>query len=229
VFAVGLDAAFQLFSGDEYKPEQTAIAGVSSLASYGVGVLITRSLMKSAFTHQLASRLNCTTRLFSSAVSGFGAGTAFSVVYSTLMYFCGEMDGTTALRTAVAGAAGAGGGALATVGIMTLATTYGTASTGTAIATLSGAAAKSAALAWLGGGAASAGGGGVALGSVVLTGGAAIAAIAVSAVVMYGFSLWDAQQTANDIMILQAFLDDKESNKETYWHNQDALRLRPAM
>ena len=51
---------------------------------------------------------------------------------------------------------------------MWVATTFGTASTGTAISTLSGAAATKAALAWLGGGALSAGGGGVAAGNALL-------------------------------------------------------------
>ena len=51
-------------------------------------------------------------------------------------------------------------------GVMAL----GTASTGTAIASLSGAAATNATLAWLGGGAIAAGGGGMALGSLVLGG-----------------------------------------------------------
>lgn len=51
---------------------------------------------------------------------------------------------------------------------MWIATTFGTASTGTAISTLSGAAATKAALAWLGGGALSAGGGGMAAGSAFL-------------------------------------------------------------
>jgi membrane protein implicated in regulation of membrane protease activity len=49
-----------------------------------------------------------------------------------------------------------------------IATTFGTASTGTAISTLSGAAAANAALAWLGGGALAAGGGGMAAGSTLL-------------------------------------------------------------
>jgi membrane protein implicated in regulation of membrane protease activity len=51
---------------------------------------------------------------------------------------------------------------------MWIATTFGTASTGTAISTLSGAAATNAALAWLGGGALAAGGGGTAAGSALL-------------------------------------------------------------
>lgn len=73
-----------------------------------------------------------------------------------------------------AGAAVAGtatGGAIAALGptaAMAVATTFGTASTGTAIASLSGAAATNAALAWLGGGALAAGGGGMSAGSAFL-------------------------------------------------------------
>lgn len=73
-------------------------------------------------------------------------------------------------------AGGAGSGVAAGVGVaafgpsaaMAIATTFGTASTGTAISTLSGAAATNAALAWLGGGALAAGGGGTAAGSALL-------------------------------------------------------------
>lgn len=64
---------------------------------------------------------------------------------------------------------GAAGVATAT-GVYGAVGVFGTASTGTAIGTLSGAAAKSATLAWLGGGSLAAGGGGVALGTVVLGG-----------------------------------------------------------
>ncbi len=65
-------------------------------------------------------------------------------------------------------AAGVGVAALAPTAAMAIATTFGTASTGTAIASLSGAAATNAALAWLGGGALAAGGGGMAAGNVLL-------------------------------------------------------------
>ncbi len=70
------------------------------------------------------------------------------------------------------GAAGAAAGVgLAAFGpslAMAVATTFGTASTGTAISALSGAAATNAALAWLGGGALVAGGGGMAAGNTLL-------------------------------------------------------------
>jgi hypothetical protein len=63
---------------------------------------------------------------------------------------------------------------------------YGSASTGTAIAGLSGAAAQNATLAWLGGGSISAGGGGMALGAVSLNAVAIGPAILVGGFVMNG-------------------------------------------
>lgn len=65
-------------------------------------------------------------------------------------------------------AAGAAVASMAPTAAMWVATTFGTASTGTAISTLSGAVATKAALAWLGGGALAAGGGGTAAGSALL-------------------------------------------------------------
>lgn len=77
-----------------------------------------------------------------------------------------------AVKNAGAGVAGAGlGVAVVTMGptvAMGVATTFGVASTGTAISALSGAAATNAALAWLGGGALAAGGGGMAAGNAFL-------------------------------------------------------------
>lgn len=58
--------------------------------------------------------------------------------------------------------------ALGPTAAMGIATTFGVASTGTAISTLSGAAATNAALAWLGGGALTAGGGGMVAGNTLL-------------------------------------------------------------
>lgn len=71
------------------------------------------------------------------------------------------------------------GGALSTVAY-TVASTFGIASTGTAIATLSGAAATNATLAFLGGGALAAGGGGMVAGATVLGAVAIIPLVGVS-------------------------------------------------
>ena len=75
------------------------------------------------------------------------------------------------VSSGVAGAGvmtGAGVAAFGPTAAMAIATTFGTASTGTAIAALSGAAATNAALAWLGGGALVAGGGGMLAGKALL-------------------------------------------------------------
>ena len=75
----------------------------------------------------------------------------------------------TSARSAGAGlAAGTAVASMAPTAAMWVATTFGTASTGTAISALSGAAATNAALAWLGGGALAAGGGGMAAGQSLL-------------------------------------------------------------
>lgn len=77
-----------------------------------------------------------------------------------------------AIASGVGVAAGVGVGAtvaaMAPTAAMWVATTFGTASTGTAIASLSGAVATKAALAWLGGGALAAGGAGIAGGQALL-------------------------------------------------------------
>ena len=65
-------------------------------------------------------------------------------------------------------AAGAAVASMAPTAMMWVATTFGTASTGTAISALGGAAATNAAVAWLGGGAIAAGGGGMAAGQALL-------------------------------------------------------------
>ena len=80
------------------------------------------------------------------------------------------------LQNARKAASGAGAGIAAGAAVMSaaptaamwIATTFGTASTGTAISTLSGAAATNAALAWLGGGALAVNGGGMAAGNALL-------------------------------------------------------------
>ena len=76
-------------------------------------------------------------------------------------------SGSTA-ATASLSALGVTVATLGPTAAMGVATTFGVASTGTAISSLTGAAANSAALAWLGGGSIAAGGGGVAAGNAFL-------------------------------------------------------------
>lgn len=100
------------------------------------------------------------------------------------------------------GAAGVGAGvavaALGPTAAMGIATTFGVASTGTAISTLSGAAATNAALAWLGGGALAAGGGGMAAGNAFLALAGPVGwAIAGVAILGSGLLLWKGKSDQN--------------------------------
>lgn len=87
-------------------------------------------------------------------------------------FYSGHTDVAGQKRTdqKVAAAVAAGSGATASLGIASIVASLGSASTGTAISTLSGAAATASILAVLGGGPIAAGGGGVALGTLVLIG-----------------------------------------------------------
>ena len=109
---------------------------------------------------------------------------------------------------AVTGGAGALAGAAFGVGMFSLASAIGTASTGTAIGALSGAAATNATLAWFGGGALAAGGFGATGGAVVLTGGIALVAIGAGAAVHATFSHQDERQ---DLRRIRLSIDELRS------------------
>jgi hypothetical protein len=92
---------------------------------------------------------------------------------------------TLNMEASLAAAKGASLGTAAGIGAWGLASTFGTASTGTAIYGLSGAAASHATLAWFGGGALAAGGSGMAGGIVVLGGLVALPFVGFTVVLSY--------------------------------------------
>lgn len=106
-------------------------------------------------------------------------------------------------------ASGTAGGIAAAGAVQIAVTAFGTASTGTAISTLSGAALSNATLAALGGGALSAGGGGIALGTTILGATTAGVGLLVGGVIfnMVGSSLsdkadeayWQARKTEKEV------------------------------
>jgi prefoldin subunit 5 len=112
---------------------------------------------------------------------------------------------TNAKTGASAVGLGVGVAALGPSVAMGIATTFGVASTGTAISALSGAAATNAALAWLGGGALVAGGGGMGAGTVFLAlagpAGLAIAAAAFATFVSSWFSSKKRKEHLENIFI----------------------------
>lgn len=108
---------------------------------------------------------------------------------------------------------GVGAGALTAFGAYGATMTFAAASTGTAIASLSGVAATNATLAFLGGGALAAGGGGMALGSTILGGAVAGPAVAILGVVMDASAsknldkakanMWKAEEAAEELKTVQ--------------------------
>lgn len=94
---------------------------------------------------------------------------------------------------------GAGLGSTAAAGSWALVSILGSASTGTAISTLSGAAAYNATVAWFGGGALAAGGAGMAGGALMLTG--------IAIVPMVAFAAWTTRSKAKELDEARAKVD----------------------
>lgn len=115
---------------------------------------------------------------------------------ATLDLPLGKVEKTiSAAQFAMNSAKGAGAGISTALGTWALVGTFGTASTGTAISTLSGAAAANATLAWLGGGSLASGGLGMAGGTAVLGGIVLIPAV----VIMGAFSHLSANKKIKEI------------------------------
>jgi hypothetical protein len=106
---------------------------------------------------------------------GFNPGLPFQAFFEIIRRIMPTTD--TIKKAAIAGGSGAAVGGGVATGSLAAVGAFGTASTGTAISTLSGAAATNATLAWFGGGAVAAGGWGITWGTVVLTGGSTLIAL----------------------------------------------------
>lgn len=119
------------------------------------------------------------------------------------------------LRTGAAGTSfGVGVAALGPTAAMSIATTFGVASTGTAISTLSGAAATKAALAWLGGGALATGGGGMAGGTALLAlAGPVGLSIAGVALLGSGLMLWITKSEKDRLEEVFTHIIERDENK----------------
>jgi len=207
---IGIAGAFELLTqlnSDQKVNWQkvgamTTLGGISGYTGTFTGTLIQHSLMssQSKLLSTLAARKTATTLL-----SSVGGGLVGGVVFSYGAYLLGYGDLKTANRSMVSsiasygswalGGAALGGGTALTFASSIAGMIGATASTGTAIGSLSGAAAANATLAWLGGGTLASGGGGVAAGTTVLAGisatGVGLLAVGVGAGVMYLFHLSD--------------------------------------
>jgi hypothetical protein len=167
----------------------TLLSGANAAVGYYVGAQIHVRLVTSEIGQRLMSSLplrgsNGSVLL---GYGGLGGAIVTSVFFAAGAYLLGLVDAREARIMGAAGVAGAAVGALFTSGAFGAAALFGTASTGTAIGSLSGAAFTNAALAWLGGVAAAAGGGGMALGGAILSGGVLVVGVLAGVGVRWGF------------------------------------------
>lgn len=224
VLAGAVDVAAQMYFREQVDWAQAgnmAFLGAGS-ASAGAMVhhLVVGAAVNNATAHQFfirtANVVGLPTGMTAANIVGKGAGGAIgNIMFATGMYVFGNMKGDDATRMAGVGIIGLTAGMAAEGAIVLFATSYGTAGTGVAISSLSGAAANSAALAWLGGGTVASSGGGMALGSIVVTGGIAIVAVATTAVIYWGYAEYGnsianhrLQYNANRLISNTAVLDE---------------------
>lgn len=116
-----------------------------------------------------------------------------------------------AAELAKSAAKGLVAGASTAMGAWALAGSYGVASTGTALASLSGAAAQSATLAWFGGGSLAAGGAGAAGGAALIGGVVAVPALAVVAILAHSRANKQIAQIARDSATIEKAINDMMS------------------
>lgn len=200
--AGGIDAAVQMMSEGKLDWLRTGkmagLGAASAMSAEAAQLGVSMALMRNASFRSATIALGRSMRLLPARTVALApkavGGVAGALAFAYGGYALGLYDVEEAHKTAIAGAAGTAMGGLAYSGMMAAASAWGTASTGTAIATLHGAAAESASLAWFGGGAASAGGGGVAWGAAVVGGVVVIVAASMTAAVMYGIHLHDAAE-----------------------------------
>jgi hypothetical protein len=203
------ELASQLATGQKINWEKlggiSLLSRASGYASNMVGTFVQTGLATNQ--SRLASLI--ATHTSSTLLGSISSGMVASAVFAYGSYYLGYADLQTANRGMTAGAIGTAIGTLASSATFTLVATFGTASTGTAIGSLSGVAATNATLVWLSGGSIAAGGGGVAAGAMVLTGGAAVAAIAVTAGVMYLYTVGDEMTERERVGYLVANVQQK--------------------
>jgi hypothetical protein len=194
LIAVTADAGIQFLQtgniNDIDGKKLTLTGGSVFVGTLGAQYLTQQAIKLGMFT-SLSKTLGCSTTLLSSSLSSAAGGFIIGSIISYGSWLLGYNDLETANRTTIASGVGTGLGIAAGWGTLAAISAWGTASTGTAIATLSGAAATNASLALNGGGTLAAGGGGAALGTIFLTGGIAIVAIAGTATVMFVYHIVD--------------------------------------
>ena len=200
--AGGFDAVAQLWTGGSVDWNRTgtmAVLGALSAGSAEAAQLATsQALLRNTAFRARSVALGRSMGILPSRTVSFMPKTAGGIIGALMFsyggYAFGLYDAQEANRTAVAGVGGAAAGMATYSAMMAAAAAWGTASTGTAISTLSGAAAYNASLAMYGGGAIAAGGGGMTVGAAVVGGVVTIVAVGITVAVLSGFEAYDAAQ-----------------------------------
>lgn len=218
IMGLGFHVLNRLFSGEAVNfhqmTKEITLSAVSAaggaLAGAGISYFVEKQMLTSS--QSLLATMYPRWLKSSRLLGGLGGGIIATLIFSygyALLNGGRIEDGNRMFLTGIASSVVASiAGYAAGCAILQTAVLVGTASTGTAISALSGVAATNAALAWLGGGAVSAGGWGVALGSVVLSGGVLLlasgAAILTSYLLDYG---WQALDERDRMERLEALLN----------------------
>lgn len=225
VIAGAFDASIQFLFTHKIDLAQLGLVSAGAAVGAGVGMSLSIVFVK---TKGGAQTVRVISRAFglrsSSFVRNVFAGNIGSLVTQAVMSYgavlLGRSDLKTANRTMISGVAGTLGASGIGAGVLGTVMTFGTASTGAAISTLSGAAATNAAFAVLGGGTIASGGGGAALGATVLGGIVGISAVAITFAVSMAFRWYDKSQDEGYLRLrLQNYL------KTGTWERVAANRL----
>ena len=205
--AGGADAVAQLWAGGNVDWNRTGkmsgLGAFSAFSAEAVQLATAQALLRNTAFRARSVALGRSMGILPSRTISLlpkaAGGIIGALVFSYGGYELGLYDAKEANRTAVASVGGTVAGLATYSAMMAAAAAWGTASTGTAISTLSGVAAYNASLAMYGGGAVAAGGGGMTIGAAVVGGVVTIVAVGVSIAVMSGFEAYDAAQERNRI------------------------------
>ena len=213
--AIAIDAGAQYFITGQVDTKKLMLTGGSvflgTISAQYLEVGLAQWSVSQSMFRSLANTLNCSTSLLGSAFSSATGAFFVGLLFSYGSWYMGYADIETANRMAIASSIGTGAGFLAGMGTIAAISAWGTASTGTAIATLSGAAATNASLAFLGGGSLAAEGFGMWVGGVVFGGVVAIVAIAGTVTVMVVYDVVDKKQDFARITKLCELLSQPDS------------------
>lgn len=226
--AIGLafEVANQWQSGEPNYSSLIANTAIAS-ASSALGTYTNQKYLEASFHKQLQMRTHeHNLRAVKGNKAGIshqafrrlpGVAVAFSAFEILSMTNDGDFSSQRVSGAATgAGAAiiGAGAGSLTKFSMFAFAAKAGTASTGTALSTLSGAAAKNATLAYWGGGAISAGGGGMQAGAIFVGGASFLVATAAVAAAYYGYKAYDENEKSKIL----------EAHAKLYSENEEGLQ-----